>query len=157
MAFLQWLETTAIADAVRTIPWLYPALESAHYIGIACLVGGIMLIDLRLLGVAKKLPIATMVTLLPWVWGGFLINLVTGGTIFIYGATGFGTNPPFQLKMALIALAGINAFLFEIAARRGRNTWVVDGQAPAMVKGVATLSLILWMSVVATGRWMAYV
>ena len=157
MAFLQWLETTAIADAVRTIPWLYPALESAHYIGIACLVGGIMLIDLRLLGVAKKLPIATMVTLLPWVWAGFLINLVTGGTIFIYGATGFGTSPAFQLKMALIALAGINAFLFEIAARRGRNTWVIDGQAPAMVKGVATLSLILWMSVVATGRWMAYV
>ncbi|HMB73393.1 MAG TPA: hypothetical protein VKQ06_07460, partial [Gammaproteobacteria bacterium] len=102
MGILQWLETTAVADAVRTIPWLYPALESAHYIGIACLVGGIMLIDLRLLGVAKKLSIDLMVTLLPWVWAGFVINAITGGIIFIYGATNFGTSSAFLLKMLLI-------------------------------------------------------
>lgn len=157
MEFLEWLETTALADAVRTIPWLYPALESAHYIGIACLVGGIMLIDLRLLGVAKKLRIDLMVTLLPWVWAGFLINAVTGGIIFVYGATSFGTSAPFLLKMALIVFAGINAFVFEMMARRGRSSWVQSGAAPIAVKAVATLSLILWVSVVTTGRWMAYV
>lgn len=157
MAILEWLEATALADAVRTIPWLYPALESAHYIGIACLVGGILLIDLRLLGVAKKLRIDLMVTLLPWVWAGFSINAITGGIIFVYGATGFGTNPPFIIKMILIAAAGVNAFVFEIMARRGRSTWVPAGVAPVSVKAVATLSLILWVSVVTTGRWMAYV
>lgn len=157
MEILEWLEATALADAVRTIPWLYPALESLHYIGIACLVGGIMLIDLRLLGVAKKLRIELMITLLPWVWGGFIINAITGGTIFVYGATGFGTNEQFQLKMGLIVLAGINAFIFEIMARRGRTSWVSAGAAPVPVKAVATLSLLLWVGVVTTGRWMAYV
>ena len=157
MEILVWLENTALADAVRTIPWLYPALESAHYIGIACLVGGIMLIDLRLLGIAKKLSIDLMITLLPWVWGGFLINAITGGIIFVYGATNFGTNPPFLLKMSLILIAGINAFIFEIMARKGRTTWVAQGVAPVAVRAVATLSLLLWVSVVTTGRWMAYV
>jgi hypothetical protein len=157
MAILEWLEATALADAVRTIPWLYPALESAHYIGIACLVGGIMLIDLRLLGVARKLRIDLMITLLPWVWIGFTINAITGGIIFVYGATGFGTNPPFILKMSLIVIAGINALVFEIMARKGRSTWVALGAAPPSVKAIATMSLILWVSVVTAGRWMAYV
>lgn len=157
MEFLTWLESTALAEAVRTIPWLYPLLESLHYIGIACLVGGIMLIDLRLLGVAKKLRIDLMITLLPWVWAGFAINAVTGGIIFVYGATNFGTNTPFQLKMFLILVAGINALIFEIMARRGRDSWVAAGAAPVMVRAVATLSLLLWVSVVTTGRWMAYV
>jgi len=157
MEFLQWLESTPIADAVRTYGWIYPALESAHYIGIACLVGAIMLIDLRLLGVAKRLPLATMITLLPWVWAGFIINLFSGGIIFIYGASGFGPSPAFQLKMFLIVLAGVNAFLFELAARSGRTTWVASGNAPLYVKGIATLSFLLWMGVVTTGRWMAYV
>ncbi len=157
MEILQWLEGTALAEAVRTIPWLYPALESAHYIGIACLVGGILLIDLRLLGVAKKLSLRLMITLLPWVWVGFSINAITGGIIFVYGATTFGTNPPFLLKMTLIVLAGINAFIFELMARSGRETWVQTGDAPMAARAVATLSLILWASVVATGRWMAYV
>ena len=157
MEFLAWLESTALADAVRTIPWLYPALESLHYIGIACLVGGIMLIDLRLLGVAKKLRIDLMVTLLPWVWIGFTITAITGGIIFVYGATGFGTNPPFIMKMILILIAGINAFIFEVMARRGRDSWVTAGIAPVPVRAVATISLILWVSVVTTGRWMAYV
>lgn len=157
MEILAWLESTAVADAVRTIPWLYPALESAHYIGIACLVGGLMLIDLRLLGVAKKLSIELMVTLLPWVWVGFSINAITGGIIFIYGATNFGTNASFLLKMSLILVAGINAFIFEVLARRGRHSWVLAGVAPLPVKAVATISLILWVGVVTTGRWMAYV
>lgn len=157
MGFLEWLESTPIAEAVINYGWIYPALESAHYIGIACLVGGIMLIDLRLLGLAKRLPLATMITLLPWVWAGFLINLFSGGIIFIYGATNFGVNRMFWLKMSLIVLAGINAFLFEIAARRGRTSWVVTGEAPVGVKAIATLSFVLWIGVVTTGRWMAYV
>lgn len=157
MEFLQWLESTPIADAVRTYGWIYPSLETAHYIGLACLVGGIMLIDLRLLGFAKKLPLKTMITLLPWVWAGFLINLTSGSIIFIYGATNFGPNRAFQLKMLLIVLAGINAFLFELAARKGRTTWVASGNAPLYVKSIATLSFVLWIGVVTTGRWMAYI
>ena len=77
MEFLAWLETTAIANAIRTSIWMYPALETTHYIGLAFLVGGIMLIDLRLLGFGKSLPMGGMLGLLPWVWAGLIINFLS--------------------------------------------------------------------------------
>ena len=82
MEFFAWLETTAIAAAIRDHAWIYPALETAHYLGLACLVGGIMLIDLRLLGFAKALPMRSMIGLVPWVWVGFVINATSGTLIF---------------------------------------------------------------------------
>lgn len=156
MEFLAWLETTAIADAIRTYRWLYPALETAHYIGLAMVVGSIMLIDLRLLGVAKSLPLRSMIGLVRWVWVGFIINAVSGSLIFIYGAAGFAANPAFQLKMILMLLAGINAMIFTVAAVRSGDQWLDSGSVPPAIRVVATLSFVLWLSVVTAGRWMAY-
>jgi hypothetical protein len=156
MEFLAWLESTAIADAIRTIPWLYPAFETGHYIGLSLLVGGIMLIDLRVLGMARGLPLKSMIGLLPFVWAGFLINVLTGSMLFIYGATGFGVNGAFQLKMAFMAFAGLNALAFDLAVRRSGGQWVVADRPPTVVKGFATASLVFWLCVVTTGRWMAY-
>ncbi len=156
MEFFAWLETTAIADAIRTHAWLYPALETAHYIGLACLVGGIMLIDLRLLGVARQLPMRSMIGLLPVVWAGFIINAISGTLIFIYGATNFSGNPAFRLKLVLMLVAGINALVFTVAAARSGRNWVDAGHVPAPIKAIATASFLLWLGVVAAGRWMAY-
>jgi hypothetical protein len=157
MHFFMWLEHTAIANAIRSSIWMYPALETGHYIGLSLLVGSIMLIDLRLLGVAKGLPLRSMLGLLPFVWAGFLINVTTGSLIFIYGATSFGANKAFQLKMVLLVLAGINAMLFTIAAARSGKEWVSIGRVPIAVRIIATLSLLFWIGVVTAGRWMAYV
>jgi hypothetical protein len=156
MELLVWLENTSIANAIRTIPWLYPMFETGHYIGLSLLVGGIMLIDLRVLGMARGLPLKSMIGLLPFVWAGFLINVLTGSMLFIYGATNFGPNPAFQLKMAFMVLAGLNALAFDVAVRRSGGTWVEADRPPALVKGFATLSLAFWLCVVTTGRWMAY-
>ena len=156
MEFFVWLESTAIANAIRTIPWLYPAFETGHYIGLSLLVGGIMLIDLRVLGVARSLPLKSMIGLLPFVWVGFAINVVTGSLLFIYGATGFGTNSAFLLKMTFMVLAGLNALAFDVSVRRSGGGWVAADRPPLFVKGVATLSFVLWLCVVTTGRWMAY-
>ena len=157
MDLLAWLETTFIADAIRTIPWMYPAFETAHYIGLALLVGSIMLIDLRMLGVASRLPLKSVIGLLPWAWVGFVINAISGGLIFIYGATGFSGNSAFRLKMVLMLLAGINALIFTVAAARSGEAWFESGSVPAPIKAVATASFVLWLGVVTTGRWMAYI
>lgn len=157
MELFAWLETTAIADAIRTYRWMYPAFETAHYLGIAMLVGGIMLIDLRLLGIAKTLPLRSMIGLVRWVWVGFIVNLLSGSMIFIYGAEGFAASPAFRLKMVLMLLAGINAMIFTIAAARSGDTWLDSGNVPTAIKGVATASFVLWLGVVTTGRWMAYI
>jgi hypothetical protein len=156
MEFLAWLETTAIANAIRTIPWLYPTFETGHYIGLSLLVGGILLIDLRVLGFAPRLPLKSMIGLLPFVWAGFVINVLTGSLLFIYGATNFGPNGAFQLKMLFMALAGLNALAFDLAVRRSGGSWVAADRPPSYVKGFATLSLVFWLCVVTTGRWMAY-
>lgn len=157
MEFLQWLETTPIANAIRTSIWMYPALETTHYIGLSFLVGGIMLIDLRLLGFAKNLKLGSMIGLLPWVWAGFIINVASGTLIFIYGATNFGVNHAFWLKMVFMVLAGINAMIFTLAVSRSGSDWIESGRVPTFVKAVATISFALWLCVVTTGRWMAYV
>jgi hypothetical protein len=154
---LMWLEATSIAGAIRTTPWMYPTFESLHYIGLAMLVGGIMLIDLRTLGVARALPLRSMIGLLPWVWGGFLINITTGSLLFIYGATSFGMRLPFLLKMSFMVLAGLNALAFDLSTRRFGGDWVDKDKPPVAVMVFATLSLILWLCVVTAGRFMAYV
>jgi energy-coupling factor transporter transmembrane protein EcfT len=156
MEFLAWLENTGIANAIRTIPWLYPTFETGHYIGLSLLVGGIMLIDLRVLGFARGLPLKSMIGLLPFVWVGFIINVFTGSMLFIYGATNFGTNGAFLLKMGFMVLAGLNALAFDVSVRRSGGAWVAADRPPALVKGFATLSLVFWLCVVTTGRWMAY-
>jgi len=156
MEFFTWLESTWIANEIRTVPWLYPTFETGHYIGLSLLVGGIMLIDLRVLGFARALPLKSMIGLLPFVWVGFLINVFTGSMLFIYGATNFGPNRAFQLKMAFLVVAGLNALAFDIAVRRSGGGWVVADRPPSLVKGFATLSLLFWVCVVTTGRWMAY-
>jgi hypothetical protein len=156
MELLQWLESTGIATAIRTTPWMYPAFETAHYIGLSLLVGGILLIDLRTLGFARSLNLRSMIGLLPFVWIGFLINVTTGSLLFIYGATNFGTNAAFGLKMGFMVLAGLNALAFDVCVRRARTDWVAADRPPLNVKIFATLSLILWVCVVTTGRWMAY-
>lgn len=156
MEFLAWLETTGIANAIRTIPWMYPAFETTHYVGLSILVGGIMLIDLRVLGFARALPLKSMIGLLPFVWVGFIINVLSGSMLFIYGATNFGVNGAFQLKMAFMVVAGLNALAFDLAVRRSGGSWIAADRPPAHVKGFATLSLVFWVCVVTTGRWMAY-
>jgi len=156
MEFLGWLENTWIANEIRTVPWLYPMFETGHYIGLSLLVGGIMLIDLRVLGFASRLPLKSMIGLLPFVWVGFIINVLTGSMLFIYGATNFGTNPAFMLKMGFMVVAGLNALAFDLSVRRSGGTWVAADRPPTLVKGFATLSLVFWVCVVTTGRWMAY-
>jgi hypothetical protein len=97
-----------------------------------------------------------MIGLLPFVWAGFIINVVTGSLLFIYGATSFGTNGAFLLKMGFMVLAGLNALAFDVSVRRSGAEWVAADRPPALVKGFATASLVFWLCVVTTGRWMAY-
>ncbi len=156
MEFFRWLEMTPIADAIRTSRWMYAALETSHYIGLSLLVGAIMLIDLRVLGVARKLPLRSMIGLLPFVWIGFAINVTSGTLLFIYGATNFGVNHAFWAKMTFMVFAGVNALAFQLATTRSGQDWIATERPPPLVKGFATVSFVLWLCVVTAGRWMAY-
>lgn len=100
--FLESLDGTAIGLTVKTSVWMFPVLEALHFIGLALLIGGVAALDLRVLGVAEPPPIAPLHKLLPLVFAGFGINLITGVLFFLSDPLGYGVNPAFQLKIVFI-------------------------------------------------------
>jgi hypothetical protein len=153
---LHAVEDTPVAETVRAAPRLYPGLESAHIVGIAILVGAAAMFDLRLLGAAKQVPVASAARqLLPWTWAGLGVVAVTGLLMFSANASGLAENPALQLKLALIALAGLNALAFQLGPYRSIAKWT--GRIPARAKVSAVASLLVWAAIIACGRLIAYV
>ena len=130
--------------------WAYPALEMAHIVGIALLVGSLVLFELRVWGLGAALPVTTFARLTLGVsWLGFAFAAASGLTMFAAQANDLLVNPAFRLKMALLAAAGLNAALFHARAGTVRLDRVARWQG--------VLSIALWRGVIACGRSIAYV
>jgi len=130
-------------------PWAYPALESAHVVGIAALFGGLLVFELRLLGLGRALDLRVLARLvLPLALLGFALCALTGLTMFATQPQELLANPMFRFKLLLILLAGINAAWFH--ARHG----LALGDGAARLQGL--LSLGIWLAVIICGRWIAY-
>jgi hypothetical protein len=157
LAWLVWLESTSLAEAMRQWLWLYPIVEIIHILGLAVLVGAAALFDFRLLGLSAALPVQALARhLLP----GALLSLVaiipSGLLMFIAHATEMASNPAFQLKLLLLTAAGLNALVFH--TRTFPTLEVLDRgmPLPPAAKIHAILSLLLWSGVIACGRLLAY-
>ncbi len=158
LAFLKLLAATPPAEFVRTWAWAYPILETIHVIGLGLLFGGIFVFDLRVLGVHKAMPIRQLAThVLPWVWLGFLLNAASGALLFVSDAPTFGMNTSFQVKMVLIACAGLNMVWFHWRIFPGADHWNQDVSSPTAAKITATVSIVVWLSVITAGRMIAYI
>src|SRR3974390_3288689 len=115
---LQWIKDLPIGAAVRQSRWLFALGETLHFIGLCLMVGGLLIVDLRLLGYIRRIPMRAALAFLPFVIIGFLINLVTGIEFFMTDPFMYWPNPAFKLKMFMIVLAGLNALLFTVMAHR---------------------------------------
>ena len=156
-AWLVWLETTSLASAMREWLWLYPIVEILHIIGLAVLVGAAVLFDFRLLGVSRTLSVAALARhLLPWARVSLFLIVPSGLMMFTAHATEFATNPAFQLKLALLAAAAVNATAFHLGTYRTVTAWDHGAPAPSAAKVSAILSLLLWSGVITCGRLLAY-
>lgn len=152
-----WLAATPVAVAMRDGVWLYPIVETIHIVGFSILVGAVAMFDLRVLGCARRLPVRELGGhLLPWAMGSLLLIVPAGLLMFASGPADFVANPTFGWKLALIAVAGINAALFHVGVYRGVAAWDVHTQAPPGARAHAVLSLLLWVAVIACGRLLAY-
>jgi hypothetical protein len=152
------LEASGLGQAMRQSLWLYPAVETAHLVGIALLVGSIAVLDLRLLGLSRALPVRRLAGhVLPWSIGSFALILPSGLAMFVAHAGDLIASPVFALKMCLVFAAGINAAVFHAAVFRGAAGWDVDVMPPLAARAAAALSLALWIAVVTCGRLLAYV
>lgn len=153
-----WLETAAVARAMREWLWLYPAVEIVHILGFSLLVGAAVLFDLRLLGVSRRIPVTALAHhLLPWARRALLLVMPSGLLMFAAHATEWAANPVLWLKLALLATAALNAWLFHAGVYRSVSGWNLEAPAAWPARVAAMVSLLCWAGVLACGRLLAYV
>ena len=155
MATLDWIEAN-LGVIVYTLPWTWPVLETLHFFGLCMLLGGLLVIDLRLLGVNRVIPAISVHDLLPFVIAGFVINLITGIGFFVGDPHRYAINIGFQLKMVLIVLAGLNALYYQFKLAPELDGWA-GSETPVNAKVVGATSLVLWFGVLAYGRLIPYI
>src|SRR5215510_12245229 len=140
---------------MRSSPALYPAVEILHIIGFVVLVGSILALDLRMLGLGRAIAIQPMAQLLlPLSRAGFVLAICMGFLLFSADASHVVRNPAFQAKLLFIALALANVINTHLGAWRRIAEWGAD--APGSVKVKAALSIVLWLGAVCAGRLIAY-
>jgi hypothetical protein len=134
---------------LQTHPWAYPVLEMVHIVGIGLLIGNLVLLELRVFGRGAALPLEPLARLsLGIAITGFSIAAASGLLMFASQPGELLANRAFTLKMLLIFAAGCNAAWFH-----GRGSLArVDGTARALM----AVSTLIWLAVLACGRWIAY-
>jgi hypothetical protein len=152
-----WLENLPLAMRIGE-SWWFPLLESLHVVGVTFVFGSLLMVDLRLIGVAGRDYAISRVAkeLVPWTWAAFTLSLVTGLGLFITRADHYAGNIAFQLKMLALLLAGINMLVFHFGVFRSVAAWDAAATTPTNAKAAGALSLLLWMAVMLAGRWVGH-
>lgn len=148
------LEASAFSTWLRESPsvWAYPTVLTLHTLGLGVLVGANWMVDLRVLGVARAVPIGILSRAFPIMWAGFWVNAVSG-VLLLVADPNKGLLPIFLWKLGVIAI-GV-AFIL-VLKRKAYGRGVEMDSASFGVKTMAALSLVIWIAAIATGRWMAY-
>ena len=134
---------------LQSHPWAYPVLEIVHIVGIALLFGNLVLFELRLFGRGALLPLAELARLaLGVAVAGFVLAAVSGGLMFASQPQELLANDAFLLKLGLLLAGGTNAVLFHVRGGIRR--------ADALARTQMLLSTMIWLAVLACGRWIAY-
>jgi hypothetical protein len=154
--FCEWLQATSLAVLVSE-DW-FPLVESLHVVALALVAGTIFLVDTRLLGITSLNLRYTYISerLLPWTWVAFVCAVITGSLLFMANAVTYYSNTPFRIKMVLLLLAGFNMLYFQLVTFRSVANWD-SGRPVGAARLSAAISLGLWCSVIAAGRWIGFV
>lgn len=161
-SFLEyWLRWPVVENLLAAHRWLWPLCETLHFVGLILLVGIVGMFDLRLLGVAKRLPVAPLRRLLPWAVFGLVLS-VASGLVFVTGLMNNVNIHPWvalqidrylQIKLVFIGLAGVNLLVFyQSGVSRVCDGLGAGDDAPPLAKAIAGVSLFLWVGVIYWGR-----
>lgn len=157
-AFSKWMKTTGVFYFVNHCAWVVPASQTLHFFGLALLFGMIGLLDLRVLGMGKRLPAAPINRLIPWGVFGFFINVITGFLLYSADPVQYFHNIAFRYKMLFIFLAGVNILAFYATGVFRKVEAMGPGDdAPALAKLIRGVSLFLWIGVMFWGRMLPFI
>jgi len=151
-----WLEGTTLSAWVTGPIYVWPVLETLHFLGLSLLIGTIGLFDLRLLGMAKGLPPGLLSRLIPWGMAGFALNVLTGILFFVGEPKNYVNNIAFYFKMAFVVLAGINVLIFYLTVARKVEALGPGDAAPLGAKVIGAVSLLLWVGIMSAGRLLTF-
>jgi uncharacterized membrane protein len=159
-AFQAWLLKTfmsvKIVSPFMHSKWGWPTCESLHFIGLSLLIGTIATFDLRLLGMAKRVPIGALHKLVPWGVGGYLINVTTGLMFLVTEPNQYFYNSAFHFKMLFMSLAGLNVLAFYSAVFRRVRFLPAGADAPLPAKLIGGISLFCWIAIIVCGRMLTF-
>jgi hypothetical protein len=154
----EWLESTRLGELVTQSLYGFQIVVAVHLMALGLSVGTVIWFDLRLLGkVLVSTPVSEVYRrLAPWMLTGFTLMFASGAVIFVGFATAAYGNPYFRVKLAMIALAGVNAALFHFYTQRRLAGWDGWTHPPASARAAGAISIASWVVVVLAGRMMSY-
>jgi uncharacterized membrane protein len=142
------------AELMTASKWWWAFMMDMHFVGLAMLIGTVGILDLRILGFVKQVPIGSLHLLLPWAMAGFGLNLVTGVLAFTGMGQYYTYDWAFWLKMLAILLLGVNIAAFYLTGAFESVKDLGPGEdTPALAKFIAATSLLLWFAVITLGRY----
>jgi hypothetical protein len=154
---LTWLESTKLAVWLGESPsvWAFPMVITLHTTGMAVLVGASWVLDMRLLGMNRRVPLSSFRWVFPVVAIGLVVNVVTGVMLFIKNATKWGTAMPFLVKMSLVIVSVATLLPLRSQVLRNDADHEVDGNLRNL-RLLAIASILAWTGAVTAGRLLAY-
>jgi len=156
--FLEWLQASPWAVFIHKQAWAFTTIQVIHVVAISLVIGTIMIVDLRLLGLAsRKRPVAELSRqVLPFTWAAFVLAVIAGSLLFISRATEYFGNTMFWIKMALIVIAGINMVIFEFITVRDVKEWNLSPTPPLAARLAGGISIACWVLVLVCGRLIGF-
>jgi hypothetical protein len=136
--------------------WTWPTLETLHFLALCLLLGALMIMDLRLIGFERVIPLKAVHSLMPVAIGAFAVNLITGLGFLIGDPRLYTANWAFWMKMVLILLAGLNFLLYYTKVEPQLLKLGPQDETPGLAKAVGAASLLFWFGVLSLGRLLPY-
>jgi len=158
-SFCTWLAATPVSQAIQTIDWIIPAVQTIHILAVAAVVTAALMVNLRLLGTRwSDQSVATVARrFLPLIWWALPVLLATGTVLIVAEPARALENPVFLLKMGLLLTAAGVTLACQLPIRTNSTFWELSPGRRRAGQLIALASIPLWIAIVCAGRWIAYV
>jgi hypothetical protein len=157
-AFANWLQATPLSNAIQSVLWIVPAVQSLHILAIGVLIGAFLMVDMRVLGVVGRDQTIAQVSqrYAPWFWAALIVLLCSGLILILGEPRRELLSLSFWVKMTLLAIGVILALSFHRYLRANPELWNGQGSAHAGARALALMSTLIWLGIIFMGRFIAF-
>lgn len=156
--FADWLAGTSASQFIQENLWVVPTIQTVHILAVAMVMGSVLMLELRILGVAARSQTLgqTARRYTPWIWAALSVLLATGGVMIVGEPVRELMNVVFWSKMGLVVLAALATLAFQRVVLRAATDADPSPGARRGLSFAALLTLLVWFAIIILGRWIAY-